>query len=401
VLLVGCGSSATTSSTEAPASSSVAAATSPGSTAAGSETGRLFSLLDLETGKVVGFDAGLSQMLAQYILGEPTELTVTTVDTRETLIQNGSVDGVFATYSITPANPGAVRRAGAPLPAADSVGLGDIAAGHRRRRVPGHRQVRRQRPARGREMGRADHAAVRSFLWDGLVNTMKLTVVSGVLALPLGVLFALLPAGAQQGAPLGRHDVRRGVPVGAAVVAGADFVLALPPLGINLPIFWKICVPIVMVNAAILAEMFRAGVNALPKGQLEASLAIGLTYWQAMRLVIFPQATRLIIPALVTQLVSLLKYSTLGYAASFPELLRTATVLTARTHTLIQVYIVISLIYVIINLLLSYLARVLERRLNRTRVQRSGDRLLGDKPVGAVLPMEVAPGGAITVRDLR
>jgi glutamate transport system permease protein len=172
-------------------------------------------------------------------------------------------------------------------------------------------------------------------------------------------------------------------------------------LGVNLPIFWKICVPIVMVNAAILAEIFRAGVNALPKGQLEASLAIGLTYWQAMRLVIFPQAIRLIIPALVTQLVSLLKDSTLGYAASFPELLRTANVLTARTHTLIQVYIVISLIYVIINLLLSYLARVLERRLNRTRVQRSDDRPLGDEPVGAVLPMEVAPGGAITVRDLR
>ena len=80
-----------------------------------------------------------------------------------------------------------------------------------------------------------------------------------------------------------------------------------------------------------------------------------------MRLVIFPQAIRLIVPALVTQLVSLLKDSTLGYAASFPELLRTANVLTARTHTLIQVYIVISLIYVIINLALSYLARVLER----------------------------------------
>ncbi len=79
----------------------------------GSETGQLFSLLDLETGKVVGFDAGLSQMLAQYILGEPnTELTVTTVDTRETLIQNGSVDGVFATYSITPARAEKVSFAG-------------------------------------------------------------------------------------------------------------------------------------------------------------------------------------------------------------------------------------------------------------------------------------------------
>jgi glutamate transport system permease protein len=238
---------------------------------------------------------------------------------------------------------------------------------------------------------------VRTFLWEGFVNTMKLTVVSGVLALPLGVLFALLRLAHNRALRwLGTAyvEIFRSVPLLLLVLM---FVLALPPLGINLPIFWKICVPIVMCNAAILAEIFRAGVNALPRGQLEASLAIGLTYWQAMRLVIFPQAIRLIIPALITQLVSLLKDSTLGYAASFPELLRTANVLTARTHTLIQVYIVISLIYVVINVLLSYLARVLERRLNRTRVSSAGrgEGFLEEAEVGGVLPMETAPGGAI------
>ena len=101
-----------------------------------------------------------------------------------------------------------------------------------------------------------------------------------------------------------------------------------------------------MCNAAVLAEIFRRGGQRSAQGSVGGLAGVGLTYWQAMRLVIFPQAIRLIIPALVTQLVSLLKDSTLGYAASFPELLRTANVLTARTHTLIQVYIVISLIYV-------------------------------------------------------
>jgi glutamate transport system substrate-binding protein len=68
----------------------------------GSDSGPLFSLLDPATGKVTGFDAGLAQMLARYIIGEPKiQLTVTTVDTRETLIQNGTVDTVVATYSIT------------------------------------------------------------------------------------------------------------------------------------------------------------------------------------------------------------------------------------------------------------------------------------------------------------
>jgi glutamate transport system substrate-binding protein len=90
----------------------------------GSETGQLFSLLDLETGKVVGFDAGLSQMLAQYILGQPnTELTVTTVDTRETLLQNGTVDGVFATYSITPARAEKIAFAGPYFVSGDAIAV--------------------------------------------------------------------------------------------------------------------------------------------------------------------------------------------------------------------------------------------------------------------------------------
>lgn len=79
----------------------------------GTDSGPLFSLLDPATGKLTGFDAGLSQMLAQYIIGDPkTSLTVTTVDTRETLIQNNTVDAVFATYTITPARAEKVAFAG-------------------------------------------------------------------------------------------------------------------------------------------------------------------------------------------------------------------------------------------------------------------------------------------------
>lgn len=79
----------------------------------GSDTGPLWSLKNPATGKVEGFDAGLSQMLARYILGEPkTDLTITTVDTRETLLQNNSVDTVFATYTITPARAEKVAFAG-------------------------------------------------------------------------------------------------------------------------------------------------------------------------------------------------------------------------------------------------------------------------------------------------
>jgi glutamate transport system permease protein len=106
-------------------------------------------------------------------------------------------------------------------------------------------------------------------------------------------------------------------------------------------------------------------VLALPRGQSEAALSVGLTYWQSMRLGIMPQAIRIVIPSLVTQLVSLLKDSTLGYFASYPELMATASVLSARYHNLLPSYLTIAVVFIVLNLSLSYLARVIERRLAR------------------------------------
>lgn len=89
----------------------------------GTDAGPLFSLKDPATGKVTGFDAGLSQMLAHYITGKTgnTQLTITTVDTRETLIQNGTVDAVFATYTITPARATKVAFAGPYYESGDAI----------------------------------------------------------------------------------------------------------------------------------------------------------------------------------------------------------------------------------------------------------------------------------------
>ena len=92
----------------------------------GSDAAQLFSLKDLETGELKGFDAGLSQMLARYITGKTdvlslTKLTTVTVDTRETLLQNGTVDAVFATYTITPARAKKVAFAGAYYESGDAI----------------------------------------------------------------------------------------------------------------------------------------------------------------------------------------------------------------------------------------------------------------------------------------
>jgi glutamate transport system permease protein len=122
------------------------------------------------------------------------------------------------------------------------------------------------------------------------------------------------------------------------------------------------------VNTAVLAELVRAGIGAVDRGQSEAAEAIGLRRGQVLRLIVLPQAVRLIVPTLVTQLTTLLKDTTLGYVVSYPELMKQGTNLTVFTHLLIQTYLIIAVVYVVINFALSQLAHALDRRLGRRRV---------------------------------
>lgn len=208
---------------------------------------------------------------------------------------------------------------------------------------------------------------ILKFLGSGLLHTLEAAAVSAVISFPLGALFSVLRLSRTRWIrwPVGAYiEVFRSVPMLLSIYL---FVIGLPAVGINLPIFWKLVIPIVLGNVAIMAEVFRAGVRALPRGQAEAGQTVGLTYWQNMRIVIFPQALRLVVPALITQLVALIKDTTLGYAASYAELMKSATNLTAYTGYLIQTYLVVALIYVALNYAISKLAEWLERTLNSGR----------------------------------
>lgn len=129
-------------------------------------------------------------------------------------------------------------------------------------------------------------------------------------------------------------------------------------------------IPIGLCSAATVAEVFRAGVLALPGGQAEAGAAIGLTPAQIFRLIEFPQALRMVVPSLVAQVVILLKDTTLGYVVSYSELQHSARVLVASTGHLIQTYLIVAVIFVAINIGISSLARQLDlwtRTRRRTR----------------------------------
>jgi glutamate transport system permease protein len=208
------------------------------------------------------------------------------------------------------------------------------------------------------------------FLTVGFIGTIVATALSAVISFPLGVVLALgrlTRTRALRWVATAYIELFRGVPLLLLIYA---FLLALPRFGINLPILWKLVVPTVLVNTAVLAEIFRAGVKAVDPGQFEAAVAVGMREGMAMRVVILPQAIRLVVPTLVTQLVALLKDSTLGYVVSYPELMKQGNNLTVYTHLLVQTYLIVALIYVVVNFALSQLAVWLERRAG-TRMRRN------------------------------
>lgn len=141
--------------------------------------------------------------------------------------------------------------------------------------------------------------------------------------------------------------------------------LGLPQLHVQLSSFWAVVLGLMLYNSAMLAEIFRAGILSLDRGQSEAATALGLGYWSAMRYVIVPQAGRRMIPGIISQLVALLKDTSLGAALTLVELLKTAQIYANYYGNLLQMLFVAALIYMMVNLLLSRLARRLEVRQRR------------------------------------
>jgi glutamate transport system permease protein len=120
-------------------------------------------------------------------------------------------------------------------------------------------------------------------------------------------------------------------------------------------------------NSSVIAELIRSGVGALPTGQREAGLAIGLTPFQTLRTILLPQAITLMLPSIVSQLVVVFKDSALGFLILYPELIRSGQTLASSNGNIIPTFIVVAAIFIVINYLLTLLARFLERRLQVSR----------------------------------
>ena len=140
---------------------------------------------------------------------------------------------------------------------------------------------------------------------------------------------------------------------------------ALPKYDVHLSPYRSLVIALALYNGAMLGEIFRAGILSLDRGQSEAGFAVGLTYWQVMASVVIPQAARRMLPAIVSQLITLLKDTSLGFVITYEELLRRGRILGEFEGNLLQSTMVVAAIYIAVNLTLSRIARRLEVRQRR------------------------------------
>lgn len=206
---------------------------------------------------------------------------------------------------------------------------------------------------------------VWKFLLGGLVNTVQAAAAAMVLALAIGGIMAL-----------GRLSRRR--PLRWLAGAYVEFFRGFPLLllilfsvfglraqGFDISTYTALVLALAAYNSAVIAEIIRAGILSLDRGQGEAAAAIGLRHGQAMRLVILPQALYRMIPALVGQIVVLLKDTSLGFFIQYEELLRRGQLSGNFDRNLLQAIVVVAVVYIVVNMALSQLARRLEVRQQR------------------------------------
>lgn len=213
------------------------------------------------------------------------------------------------------------------------------------------------------------------FLYEGLVNTLKAAVVSIVLAIVLGAVLAT-----------GRLSERRWVRLPCTL--WVEFFRAVPlillmiffffymTLSPDIEPFVAVVIGLTLYNGAVLAEVFRAGINAVARGQSEAAYAIGMRKSQVMTVILFPQAVKFMLPAIISQSVIILKDTSLGAIILYDELLNHARSLEQSIpNGKILTYLTVAAIFIVINYSLSKLAEFLERRLSRRGQGREAEEV--------------------------
>ena len=200
-----------------------------------------------------------------------------------------------------------------------------------------------------------------AFLGKGLLGTLASAAMAAAIALGLGLVLMLgrlAPPRLIRWPSVAAIEFLRGTPTLLLIYV---CFLVLPTVGIKLSTYWMLTLPVALSTAAVVAEVYRAGVLAVPRGQTDAARSLGMTEMQVFFTIVFPQAVRYIVPALVAQLVIVVKDTTFGYVVTYGELMQNAKVLIANYQSLVPVYLVVAAIYCLVNYGLSRASRRLGR----------------------------------------
>jgi glutamate transport system permease protein len=214
-------------------------------------------------------------------------------------------------------------------------------------------------------------------LMTGVGATLQVAVVSVALSLILGLLLAL-----------GRMSARRWISVPSRIWIEAlrglpelllvfFIYLGIPAVtGASISTFWALVIGLVLYESASMAEAFRAGFLALPRGQSEAAHALGLRGFQTLRFVLLPQVIRQILPTLISEMVRVTKASSLGFVVGYTDLLLTGeqAIEFLGGEYAVPIFTAMAALYVIICLLLTKLSHVLSARLTPTRTPGGGGK---------------------------
>lgn len=239
-----------------------------------------------------------------------------------------------------------------------------------------------------------DGAVWTTYILPGLEGTVVAAVLSIVFALILGMIFGI--------ARLSDHrwlrwtagtivEIARAIPVLILMIFLFALYSEYDVFDSEYLALGAVVTALTIYNGSVIAEIVRAGILSLPKGQTEAGVALGLRKGQLMRLILLPQAITAMLPALVSQMVVALKDSALGYVITYEEVVRSAQQLGAAEQNTIPALIVVAIIMIVLNVLLSTIATQLEKRLRSGRRKRGGAVVAADSVI-----TDAAPGVDIT-----
>ena len=219
---------------------------------------------------------------------------------------------------------------------------------------------------------------IPEMLTVGLPNTLILSISSGILGCFLGMLLALMG--------ISRNPIPRWIArVYTDIFRGLPAILTILLIGLGLGPVWRILtgstnpyplgiLALTLMAAAYIGEIFRSGIQSVEKGQLEASRALGFSYGSAMILIVIPQGIRRVLPALVNQLISLIKDSSLvyllGLMASQREIFRIGNDQAANTGNLSPL-VAAGLLYLVLTIPLTHLVNFMDKRMREGKAQKA------------------------------